>query len=360
MRATPAPLARASERGFTLIELMVGLVIGLIAVLVMMQVFSVSEGFKRTTSGGSDAQVTGAITMAGFQREIRQAGHGLASTQILGCSVAMPAPAAWAVAQFAPFVINPAAIPAGDPNTDVIQIAFGAGDGPTEGDRIAAQPGVNTFAVATPTSFFVGDFVIAAPPLPQPVPCNLRLDQVNVAPAPPNVSVAVGTGGVSNGALYNLGTDPQVLVYAVRNGNLTQCNFRQSNCAAAGSVNDPNVWVPVGSDVVSLRAVYGRDTSAAVNGTGMVFDRTTPATACNWLRTTAAQIAVVTRSAVAERDLVSNVAVPLAWSGGAVVALDLSASSIPAGVDRNNFRYRVYETTVPLRNTTLVAGELGC
>lgn len=355
MRSAPHPIVRAAARGFTIIELMVGLVIGLIAILVMMQVFSISEGFKRTTSGGSDAQVTGAITMAGFQRELRQAGHGLSNTMVLGCNVTVPA--GWVIAQFAPFVINPAAIPAGDPNTDVLQIAFGTGNGPTEGDRIAAQPNPATFAVATPTSFFLGDQVIAAPPVAAGG-CNLRMEPVIAAPAPPNVFVATGTAGVTNGSLFNLGQQPQVLVYAVRNGNLTQCDYLINDCSLPGSVNDQNVWVPIGGDIVSLRAVYGRDDSGGIDGTLMNFDRITPVTACNWMRTTAAQVAVVTRSGTADRDPVT--AAEPTWSGSGAAPFLVSTSPVPGGVDWQRFRYRVYETTVPLRNTTLVAGESGC
>jgi len=50
--------SRSSRRaaGFSLVELMIGLVIGMVAIVVMMQVFSVSEGYKRTTTGGDDAQ----------------------------------------------------------------------------------------------------------------------------------------------------------------------------------------------------------------------------------------------------------------------------------------------------------------
>ena len=43
-------------QGFSLVELMVGLVVGMIGVVIMMQIFSVSEGYKRTTTGGDDAQ----------------------------------------------------------------------------------------------------------------------------------------------------------------------------------------------------------------------------------------------------------------------------------------------------------------
>ena len=65
------------QSGFSLIELMVGMVIGLLAVLVIMQVFSVFEGQKRTTTGTADAQTNAAISLYSIQREALLAGFGL-------------------------------------------------------------------------------------------------------------------------------------------------------------------------------------------------------------------------------------------------------------------------------------------
>ena len=41
--------------GFSLVELLVALIIGLLGIVVMMQVFRVFEEQKRTTTGGDDA-----------------------------------------------------------------------------------------------------------------------------------------------------------------------------------------------------------------------------------------------------------------------------------------------------------------
>lgn len=70
-------MKRARQTGVTLVELMVALVIGSLAVLVIQQVMAVFEGQKRTSSGGSDAQVNGAVALFSIEREIRQAGYGL-------------------------------------------------------------------------------------------------------------------------------------------------------------------------------------------------------------------------------------------------------------------------------------------
>lgn len=74
---TGAGMNRTVQKGVTLVELMVALVIGAIAALVIQQVMAMFEGQKRTSSGGSDAQVNGAVALFALEREVRQAGYGL-------------------------------------------------------------------------------------------------------------------------------------------------------------------------------------------------------------------------------------------------------------------------------------------
>ena len=65
------------QAGFSLVELMVGLVIGLLATLAIMQIFSAFEGQKRTTSGTADAQTSGSVALYTLQRDVQLAGFGL-------------------------------------------------------------------------------------------------------------------------------------------------------------------------------------------------------------------------------------------------------------------------------------------
>lgn len=79
------PRSRAS--GFTMVELMVGMVVGLIATVVMFQVFAVSEGQKRTTTGAGDAQQNGVGSVFQIERDARMAGFGISLLPALGCWV---------------------------------------------------------------------------------------------------------------------------------------------------------------------------------------------------------------------------------------------------------------------------------
>ena len=76
---------RRASRGFTLVEMLVGVLIGLIGTVVIFQVFAVSEGQKRTTTGAGDAQQNGVFALFQIERDLRTAGFGLAHLPLLGC-----------------------------------------------------------------------------------------------------------------------------------------------------------------------------------------------------------------------------------------------------------------------------------
>jgi len=88
-RPSPRDTAVTSHaRGVTLIELMVGLAIGLLATLVIAQVLTVSEGRRRTTVSGSDAQVSGSLALYSVQREVEMSGYGVTTAVAgLGCPI---------------------------------------------------------------------------------------------------------------------------------------------------------------------------------------------------------------------------------------------------------------------------------
>ncbi|MEP7181562.1 MAG: PilW family protein [Betaproteobacteria bacterium] len=84
MHATRPPRLHrpARHRGFSLVEILVGVVIGLVAVLVIYQVFAVSEGLKRNTTAAGDAQTAGLFTTFLLGQEIGNGGAGLAVSGI--------------------------------------------------------------------------------------------------------------------------------------------------------------------------------------------------------------------------------------------------------------------------------------
>jgi type IV pilus assembly protein PilW len=346
--ATPRHPPRAA--GFSLIEILVGLGIGMIGIIVIMQVFSVSEGQRRTTSTGGDAQTAGAIALHTLSRNLRQGGYGIASFNLLGCTITLPN---GTVVPAAPVTVNPAGIPAGDVNTDVIQVIYGNANAVIEGDLINQQPSAGVYAVRTPTNFVSGDFVVAEPET-RPNPCNLSVAQVNAPPTATTVSVSAGEPlVVARGVLYNLGQTPQVLVYAVRSGNLTVCDFTQNNCA--GGATDQTVWSPIAEGIASLRAEYGRDTRVPMTLNAIVdtWDQSTPVTACDWTRVSALRLALVARSGQYDKSTVTTTAP--AWAGSATTPVNLTGNS-----DWQHYRYKTFQTVVPIRNMAWMGVQSGC
>ena len=344
--------------GFTLVEILVAMVIGMIGIIVMMQVFATAEAQKRTTTGTGDAQSSGALALYELQGAIRQSGYGFNSTSVLNCTLRiLPPPPSTAAARqvpvFAPTLINPVGIPAGDADTDTLLVAYGSSPGSSEGDAIVLANGA-ALSMQTPANFAVGDRVIVAPAI-ETSPCpTLVLDRVNTVAG--NVVTIGNSGAVSGQLLFNLGGSPTIRAYAVRGGNLTACDFVQNDCTAAGSANDPAIWVPIASNVVGLRAEYGWDTTAGtMDGTVDTWNAVRPTAlldnACQWIRAPAVRIALLARNSQVDRNaLLPTSQTSVTWAGAAPLLRNETARN-----NWRNYRYKVFETVVPIRNLPWMA-----
>ena len=79
---------RRAQAGLSLIEMMVGMLIGLIASLVIMQSYSSSEIYRRNLSGVGDALQSAAIAAQRLDLVIQEAGGGLArGSKVWGCKL---------------------------------------------------------------------------------------------------------------------------------------------------------------------------------------------------------------------------------------------------------------------------------
>ena len=377
---------RRFQRGFSLVEIMMALLIGMFGVIVMMQVFSISEDQKRSATGAGDAQGAGSIALYGIQRDLRMAGYGITQYTLLGCNLTMPS---GATVPMVPVAINPAAIPAGDPNTDRFLVFYGSANAAPEGNDITnAQP---NYTISSLGFVDVNDYVFTGPARAQPCAGNLTLDRVTGV-AGNVVTVANGAAGVT---LYSLGQTLKVLAYAIRNGSLTECDFLINNCSDAANIADTSKWVPIANNVVSLRAQYGRDVNnyavalsqtqidAVINAAPNAphpppnyivdtYDQTTPTAGaavhpspCGWARIPAVRLALAVRNAQYEKTAVTAAAP--AWEGSAATAGTATApANVALPIDLSNdadwqhYRYKVFQTTVPLRNVAWMGVQALC
>lgn len=377
--------------GFSLVEVLVAMVIGLIGVVVMMQMFSLYEGRRRTAMSVDDAIGTGAVTLYRVQRDMQHSGWGFAAPQMIGCSIAGLVSGGGSV-PLVPVVINSPLFEADkDPNTETLMIISGNGNGSVEGERIQALSGTSV-SFGNSGAFKTNEVAVFVK-RDRPAGCGVTRDQVT-GTAPPVVNLSVGPVGLSttfaqNDSLFNLGATPSVRVYRVRNQTLTVCDFMASNCTAGGSANNAAIWVPIANNIVSLRAQYGRDTDALMNGGLDVWDRTAPVPAakagyanfengCAWLRVQAVRIALVARSSQPEKRVDGSLdgsravtpTVPV-WAGSDDLAVALDAteaadvgftlpSPSPTWPTWQDFRYKVFQTIVPLRNITIQGVPAEC
>jgi type IV pilus assembly protein PilW len=335
------------SRGFGIVEVLVAMVVGMLAVAAITAVFWSSEAQKRTITSGADASENGLVALSTIERDVRVAGLGLME---IACS-AVNGYNANAGGTFSfnplPVTITRDAPTAGSDRLDVIYSGSPFGNLSTQLANPVPGPGA-TVNVFNGQGFGAGDVILISQGTQ---PCLLM--QASAAAArtggwwniphaaggafpfndPPSASFPVG--GYATGAIVvNMGNIAR-RQYFVQNGRL----MMQDLNLAVSAVSPVNP-VPIADNIVTVRAQYGRDTDG--DGYVDVYDVTAPAAASNVV---ALQIAVVARSAQLEKNAVAPSTLQL-WNGGTVA----NGGAIALDTTAQQYRYKVYQTTVPLRN----------
>ena len=266
MIKNPDNLRIKANAGFSLVDVMVGMVIALLGMIIIFQVFSVSEGIKRTTTSGGEAQQNGASALYTLERLLKETGYGIFSST------------------------NLAPLPSDPVGTAPVTITAGAA---TASDTIALRYRQN---------WDFGSFP------PDPV--------VFAAAVPPALTVET----ISINAQAQLMSDVN------------------------GVISD---------GIVLMKVEYGTDT----NSDGLIAaNEWTQAAPGNVMSVYAVRLALVARSVQPEKPSIvggvcdTTTAFPT-WIDSANVPLDISGNvGLAAGDDWKCYRYKTFETTVPLRN----------
>ena len=373
MSARLHPAGQRQVRGFTLIELMVGMVIGLLTTIVIAQVLVSSESRRRTTVAGTEATTNGALALYAVQRDVQMAGYGLTSAvDGIGCEirssfngVVQPA------LTLAPVVITAGA--AGAPDSLLTlgsaKLSYSVPSRVvTNHPRTAANFFVNTTLATTD-----GDLMLAVPGV---IDANNWCSVFNVTgiggasqiihnpgssgpwnqPGGQTIFPALGYGTVGAYAadltkgsyLINLGQFVTRRVQISANQVLQSVTYS----TVTASTGLPEDLFP---DVVNLQAFYGKDTDA--NGVVDTYDKVAPTTSAGWRQVLSVRIAVVARSVQMEKEDVTGTQ-PL-WDVGTATTVAGSATCgtsqcvtivVNTLPDWQRYRYKVYATIVPLRN----------
>jgi len=366
----PAALRQSSQpqAGFSLIEILVGLAIGLLATLVIMQVFSVFEGQKRTTTGSADAQTNGSIAIYSIQHELKMAGYGLlptASNTPLSCTTMNYG--ATGMTSMSPVVITDGGTTPGA--SDSITIHYGtssSGGVPSQitgvgltgandvtlGNNMGCQVGDIAMVVNGNTCNFTN--VIAPAATPDNVTIGLQ-DPTIIPVNPTNYNLSCLGSWVTSIYRVNPSYDPSG---ATGTANSHAYMEKTTDLAVAGS--------PVVADIVNIQAQYGVSAIASSNQVTQWVNAVDGQASGNWgpsltvsdrNRIKAVRVAVVARNGLYEKNIVTNTCKtvkgtanngPCAWDDSNVDA----APQIDLSNDPNwqHYRYRVFQTIIPLRN----------
>lgn len=356
----------------SLVELMVGMLIGLIGIVIITHIYLTNEEYKRSTTGAGTAQVNGAVALYTLERDVRMAGFGFNHSGALGCTcdtVANPncspvqyyhngtysSPPGASGGSLPPLVFAPVVISQGVNAPDTITLLYG--DAPERmlpGSLSQSMPQPSSeFKVDGTAGFRINDLVLVT----QGSSCMLtQITQVQASASHlqhnPGQSLWNPAGGgsllpaFSSGALlFNLG-NPLWRTYAVDTTTGSRLQMSEVLTSATAGATP----IDLVDDIVDLQAEYGRD----ANNDGVVasgeWTTTTPTTGAEWQQVIAVRLALLARSPnyvrpPAGADCDATTAQPT-WAGGNFAALDFATTT---SEDRC-YKYRVFETTVPLRN----------
>lgn len=372
-------------RGFSIVELMIAVTIGLLALALATRLVTGSESAKASALGTSDSMQNGMLAMFSISGDARQAGFGLNDPLLIGCDTIFTDKKKFTLAEAkrntdSVHPLASAVIVSGGTGPDTISLYSGSSLAGTGTVRVLSNYiGGTSLNLDSPAfGFSLGDVVVVAP---ENSDGQCALAQISAAPdaKAATLTVAGGNYRYNSGELgrnfsggltrvFNLGPEASLSfhTWSVEDGFLklraTDMDGSSENAAT------------VADDIVSIKAQYGLDNrpAAAFNPrdglnvgvwSNIMIDAdgdTVVGGAGDYQRVAALRIAVVARSkrkemkstagvctATADAPKVFKDAAPLGITA-VPVTVDVKVPGDP--VDWHCYRYRVFETIVPLRN----------
>lgn len=359
------------NKGFSLIEIMVGMVIGMISMLVIAQVFTVFEGQKRTTTGGADAQTNGAIGLYMIERGAKMAGWGLSASLYASCQGGQTYTYCDGSA-----ACGGTAGPLSGFSFMAVRLADGGTDPDSVNIQFFADPNLDTFKLPATTTL--------TGTMPQ---SSAELDVGSVSGCAEGGMVLVASGD-GNCTLMQItqvqGTALKLQHNPGGSGGIYNptINYQKDNSWPAYSQGaqlscmdkPPNAFYetysidsaerqllktdqttanePMMAGIMDLQAQYGiapagsQQVDQWVDATGGTWSN--PTATNDWKRIKAVRIALVARSGQYEKpDDSGNCTATTATTGWSSWAT-FDTTNYPA--DWKCYRYKTFETIVPLRN----------
>ena len=342
-------------RGISLIDLMVGLAIGLLATLVILNVSVLFESRRKATVGAADAQISANYALALLERDLRMAGGGLGPPDAFGCIIHRVVGSATEKT----LVLWPVTITHGANGApDTLFVMSSAKSQLSTAARLIAPyaVGSNTLTLDSTLEIKAGDFLLLQE---TSHPDCLLLETTAIATGgytvqhtPLPASVLSGQSFGAGSAVINLGGLHQQRYSLDASQTLQNAYYDRISDAWLGS--------SLAANVVNLQAQYGFDARPGIQTQPMVTfwsDEVIDADAngvagniADWRRLLAIRFAIVVQHA-RRNDEGCNASQPVWLAGnpstGVLESTNIVIDSLP---DWSCYRYRVLQTVVPLRN----------
>jgi type IV pilus assembly protein PilW len=388
------------HRGMTLVELLVAMTIGLGITLAITSVLIANERHRRASTSTNDAQQTGSYAYYALDKALRGAGSAIAESAaptdvgVLGCHLnagaILPRATPFPV-PFAGFLggasntlnVAPALIGAGQSQngSDVIMIMSGSGSAGGVSRQISGGGSAITATLDNTVGFANNDLLLVSQ---SGVPDCLLEEVATISPPTLNLAGTYYTANSSSASMATLALNTASYVTPIGNATANNVQFMlfgvdtnrtlysydllQNLNLVGGAGGDTSQAIADG--VVQLNALYGID----INGDGIQdawagptdagWDANSVMTSPTKMREiVSVRVALVVRGEYYDLNG-GTAAVPIPVSpptltifSGLVNGGGTSlAQTINLNATDQQFRYRVFEFTVPLRNMLLLAG----
>lgn len=350
-------LNKMKKNGFTLIELMIGMAIGLAAILIVTQTYFIFNKDKSRGVNAVDAQNNALLGIYLLENDLKNAGYGLTSNNIASCTTYY---ANYAGNNIPNFTIDSVLINSGVGynGSDSITIQYGDSSNGVGGAQLRSSMTAPTGSLYVTQTFGcqTNDVVVVTDGSSCSVmqattvdSSNLRIDHAaNTAYNPPN-------GTISSWPAYAQNSSATCL------GNLNRITYQIGNNGVFQQVTYPNAAKSLFKNVIAMKIQYGVSNSPSnkgitswVNPTG-TWASPTP-TQRREIR--AIRVALVAKSTEYEKTNVTNVCTnvsgntnngPCLWKDTATnpaPTIDLSIGD----PNWQHYRYTVLSSIIPLRN----------
>jgi type IV pilus assembly protein PilW len=383
--------AGSRQHGFSLVELMVSVVIGMLALMFATRMITGSEQSKQAALGGSSSMHNGMLALFSISGDAAQAGFGLNDPIIAGCNTVFSDTAGYALAPATrgATTVRPltaVVIESNGANPDRITFYAGSSTAGTGTLRVTSNysTGTRIDVDRVPYGFAENDVIVVAPEQAGGTCALAQLSSDPGALSPPPaqqyVVIATGTGyrfnsgalgaSYTGGAarLFNLGP---MKTLAFHTWSVADGFLQLRSTDLSGSEQNP---ASVADNIVSIKAQYGFDTRVGASfmpESGLQVGRWSATMidadgdgvvggAGDYQHIAAVRLAVIARSKAPERPAPgaacnATAALPTVFGGAGqpgVTAAPVSVNVAVTGdpVDWHCYRYRAFETIVPLRN----------